>query len=33
MKYCVYFDAYGHARQIATERQLAEKYGDEPAEF
>jgi hypothetical protein len=25
MKYYVYFDAYGHARQIVTEQQLAEK--------
>ena len=33
MKYYVYFDAYGHARQIVTEQQLAEKYDNEPAEF
>jgi len=33
MKYYVYFDAYGHARQIVSEQQLAEKYDNEPAEF
>ena len=33
MKYYVYFDAYGHARQIVTEQQLAEKYDNEPAEL
>ena len=33
MKYYVYFDAYGHARQIVTEHQLAEKFHNEPAEF
>ena len=33
MKYYVYFDAYGHARQIVSEQQLAEKYDIEPAEF
>jgi hypothetical protein len=33
MKFYVYFDAYGHARQIVSEQQLAEKYDNEPAEF
>jgi len=33
MRYYVYFDAYGHARQIVNEQQLAEKYESEPAEF
>ena len=33
MKYYVYFDAYGHARQVITERELAEKYHNEPNEF
>ena len=28
MKYFVYFDAYGHARQIISEYELAEKYGN-----
>ena len=33
MKYFVYFDAYGHARQIISENELAEKYGNAPDEF
>jgi hypothetical protein len=33
MKYFVYFDAYGHARQIISEQELAEKFANEPAEF
>jgi hypothetical protein len=33
MKYFVYFDAYGHARQFITEQQLAENYDNEPSEF
>ena len=33
MKYYVYFDAYGQARQIVSEQQLAEKYDNEPGEF
>ena len=33
MKYFVYFDAYGHARQFINEQQLAESYGDQPDEF
>ena len=33
MKYYVYFDAYGHARQIASEQELAQKYHNDPQEF
>jgi hypothetical protein len=33
MKYFVYFDAYGHAKQIISENELAEKYGNAPDEF
>ena len=33
MKYFVYFDAYGHARQIADEQELAQKYHNDPQEF
>ena len=33
MKYFVYFDAYGHARQIANEQELAQKYHNDPQEF
>ena len=33
MKYFVYFDAYGHARQIASEQELALKYHNDPQEF
>lgn len=33
MKYFVYFDAYGHARQIASEQELAQKYHNDPQEF
>jgi len=33
MKYFVYFDAYGHARQIASEQELAQKYHNNPQEF
>jgi hypothetical protein len=33
MKYYVYFDAYGHAKQIVTEQQLAEKYDSQPGVF
>ena len=29
MKYYVYFDAYGHARQVISERELAEHYQNE----
>ena len=33
MKYYVYFDAYGHARQIIGEQELVEKFDNQPAEF
>jgi hypothetical protein len=33
MKYYVYFDAYGHARQIVTEQQLAEDFNNETDKF
>jgi hypothetical protein len=33
MKYFVYFDAYGHARQFVTEQQLSENYDNDPGEF
>lgn len=33
MKFYVYFDAYGHARQIITEQQLAETFHSETNEF
>lgn len=33
MKYYVYFDAYGHAGQIANEQELAQKYHNDPQEF
>ncbi len=33
MKYFVYFDAYGHARQYVTEQQLSENYDNDPGEF
>ncbi|MEJ2728354.1 MAG: hypothetical protein P8185_07580 [Deltaproteobacteria bacterium] len=33
MKYYVYFDAYGHARQAISERQLAEQYQNEVDKF
>ena len=33
MKYYVYFDAYGHARQIITEQELAEKFQNETNKF
>ena len=33
MKYFVYFDAYGHARQFINEQQLAESYDNQPDEF
>ena len=33
MKYFVYFDAYGHAKQFVTEQQLAENYDNDPGEF
>ena len=33
MKYYVYFDAYGHARQIITEHELAERFQNETNKF
>ena len=33
MKYYVYFDAYGHAKQIISEKELAEKFNNEPHQF
>jgi len=33
MKYYVYFDAYGHARQAVSEKELAQNYRNEPDRF
>jgi hypothetical protein len=33
MKFYVYFDAYGHAKQIITEQQLAETFHSDTNEF
>jgi hypothetical protein len=33
MKYYVYFDAYGHARQAISEKELAEHYQNEVDQF
>ena len=33
MKYYVYFDAYGHAKRIITEKELAQEYSNEPHQF
>jgi hypothetical protein len=33
MKYYVYFDAYGHARQAISENELAENYRGDPDRF
>ncbi len=33
MKYYVYFDAYGNARQIINEQQLADEFHNNPNEF
>lgn len=33
MKYYVYFDAYGHARRVIGENQLAETYQNDPDLF
>lgn len=33
MKYYVYFDAYGHVRQIISEKELDAKYHGNPQEF
>ena len=33
MKYFVYFDAYGRARQVISEQELAAKFGNAPEFF
>ncbi len=33
MKYYVYFDAYGHARQAVSEKELEENYANDPNRF
>jgi hypothetical protein len=33
MKYYVYFDAYGHARRVISEEQLAATYQNDPDLF
>jgi hypothetical protein len=33
MQYYVYFDAYGHARQVIDDKELARKYHNDPNEF
>ena len=33
MKFYVYFDAYGHAKQIISEQQLAETFHSDTNEF
>ena len=33
MKFFVYFDAYGHARQVVSEQELAQRYGNDPEQF
>ena len=33
MKFFVYFDAYGHAREAVSEKELAERYNSDPDEF
>jgi hypothetical protein len=33
MKYYVYFDPYGHARLAIGEKELAEKYRNDPDKF
>ncbi len=33
MRYYVYFDAYGHARQIISSQELTQKFHDDPDEF
>ena len=33
MKYYVYFDAYGYARQAVSEKELAENYANDPDRF
>jgi hypothetical protein len=33
MLYYIYFDGYGHIRQIINEKDLAAKYGNDPEKF
>jgi hypothetical protein len=33
MTYYVYFDSYGQAKGAVSERELAEKYGNDPSRF
>lgn len=33
MKFFVYFDAYGNARQVIDQKELAQKYRNNPDEF
>jgi hypothetical protein len=33
MTFFVYFDAYGHARQIVDQKELTAKYRNDPDEF
>jgi len=33
MKFFVYFDAYGHARRVISEQELAETYHNQTGEF
>jgi hypothetical protein len=33
MKFFVYFDAYGHARQVVSEEELAQRYGNDVNKF
>ena len=33
MLYYVYFDSYGHAREVINEEKLAEKYNNDPDVF
>lgn len=33
MLYYVYFDAYGHARRVINEKELAEQFGNDPDVF
>ena len=33
MKYFVFFDAYGHTKEVVSENELAEKHNNDPDEF
>ena len=33
MRYYIYFDGYGHLRDAISEKELAEKYNNNPDEF